>query len=112
VSTTQWTKEDDMPIFSVPLTDITVRKWFPPILPLEEILIEGGTGVLTVYDELPGPSHFYLEVTDGKRPNRLALGEVVVASGKDSAGITIAPSGRMETVDKGKPAVFRGPYPP
>ena len=29
-----------MPIFSIPLTNIPVRKWFPPILPLEEILIE------------------------------------------------------------------------
>jgi len=98
-----------MALFRVPLTDITVKKWFPPILPLVELLIEGGTGVLTVFED--GKSfHYYLELTGGTRPNLLSLGEVVVASGKDSAGTTVVPSGRMETVNAGTTAVFRGPY--
>jgi len=98
-----------MALFRVPLTDIFVKKWFPPILPLEELLIEGGQGVLTVFED--GHSiHYYLEVAGGSRPNPLSLGEVVVASGKDGLGTTIVPSGRLETVNAGTPAVFRGPY--
>jgi hypothetical protein len=83
---------------------------------LEEILIEKGTGVLTLFEDtgirvLGGPYvHYYLEVASGSRLNVLSLGEVVLASGKDSAGATIVPSGRMETVNAGTPAVFRGPY--
>jgi hypothetical protein len=102
-------KETPMALFRVPLTDVLVKRWFAAILPLEEILIQGGTGVLTVFED--GHSiHYYLEVTGGSRPNTLSLGEVVVASGKDSAGTTVVPSGRLETVNAGTPAIFRGPY--
>lgn len=98
-----------MAVFRVPLTNIFVKRWFPPVLPIEEFLIEDGTGVLTVFED-GHRIHYYLEVESASRPNLLYLGEVVFGGGKDSAGRTVVPSGRMETVNVGTPVVFRGPY--
>lgn len=61
-----------------------------------------GTGV-------PGVRHI-LEVDTGTRVNAPRIGEVVVASGKDSDGRMVVVPGPLETVSIGPPAIFRGPH--
>ncbi len=102
-------------LIRIALTDINVNAYFPPILPLEERIIEGGTGSLITFIDLPigGASssvHYTLEVDKGTQVNTPRVGEVVVASGKDSDGRLVVPSGKLETVSVGPPAIFRGPY--
>ncbi|MBV9578851.1 MAG: hypothetical protein JO057_09700 [Chloroflexi bacterium] len=90
--------------------DITVKVSFPPILPLEELVITGGSGVLTVIDNLlTNNVQYVLEVKSGTRVNQPRIGEVVVASGKDSDGRTVAIPRPLATVSVGPPAIFRGP---
>jgi len=91
------------------ITDIAVKVSFPAILPIEEVIIEGGTGTFSIF-EWDGKVHYVLEVETGTRVNKLRIGEIVVASGKDSAGRVVVPSGPLETVSVGTSAVFRGPY--
>jgi len=91
----------------VKLTEITVKAYFPPNVPLEEQIITNGVGFLTMSD-FNGEIHYYLEVDGGTRVNQLRLGEVVTATGKDLDHrlVVTAP---METINPGTPAVFRGP---
>ena len=96
------------------LTDINVNVYFPPILPLEEPVIREGTGVLLTSIDLPiggSPSVRYtLQVDDGTQVNKPRIGEVVVASGRDSDGRLIALPGKLKTVSVGPPVIFQGPY--
>jgi hypothetical protein len=78
-------------------------------LPLEELLITGGTGVLTLVF-FTGKVRYSLEAGDGRRVNQLRVGEVVTASGKDSDGRLVAIPQPLETVSLGPPTLFRGPY--
>jgi hypothetical protein len=96
-----------MPTVTVKLTDITVKAYFPPNLPLEELIVTNGAGFLTMSD-FNGKVHYYLEVDGGTRLNPLRLGEIVTASGKDPDHRLVAPTAPMETVNAGTPAVFRG----
>jgi hypothetical protein len=98
----------------VALTDINVQVYFPPILPILERIINGGTGFLTLAIDLPvgGVSSvtYTLEVNNGTQINAPRVGEVVVASGKDSEGRQVVPPVKLETVSVGPPAVFRGSH--
>ena len=99
-------------IIRTALTDINVNVYFPPILPLEEPVIRQGTGVLLTFIDPPvgGPAtgRFILEVDSGTQVNKPRVGEVVVASGKDSDGRLVAIPGKLETLSVGPPTVFRG----
>jgi hypothetical protein len=97
-----------MSTFSIKLTDIAVKAYFPPNTPLEEQIIANGTGTLTVSD-FSGGVHYYLQVDGGTRVNLLRMGEVVTASGKDPENRLVAPAEPLETVSVGTPALFRGP---
>jgi hypothetical protein len=96
------------------LTDINVNVYFPPILPLEEPVIREGTGSLLTFIDLPigGPPsiRYTLQVDKGTQVNKPRVGEVVVASGKDSDGRLVALPGKLETVSLGPPVIFQGPY--
>ncbi len=98
----------------IALTDINVKVSFPPILPLEELIIQGGTGFLIIAIDLPlgGVSSitYTLEVNNGKQINAPRVGERVVATGKDSDGRQVVPPVRLDTVSVGPPAVFRGSH--
>jgi hypothetical protein len=101
-------REAKLSTFTLKLTNIAVTAYFPPTLPLEEQIITNGTGVLTVCD-FGGQVRYYLQVEGGTRVNKLRLGEVVTVSGKDADNRVVAPSGPLETVQDGTPALFRGP---
>jgi hypothetical protein len=102
----------------VALTDINVHEYlsiptqFGPG-PVEEPIIEGGTGSLTTVMVLINGAtsvHYVLEVDTGARVNPLFIGEVVVATGKNSDGKTVDLPAPLETASVGPPAIFRGPY--
>ncbi len=94
--------------FTVKLTDLTVKAWFPPTQPLEEPLIENATGTYTA--SIFGTSvGYYLQVDHGTRVNPLRLGQPVVAVGKDPEGKWVT-SEVLETTDTGEVAMFKGPY--
>jgi hypothetical protein len=97
-----------MATFSYKLTHLQVDAHFPPTEPIEEQLIEGGTGVYTV--SIFGRSiGYYLQVDSGARVNPLRLGQPVRARGRDPEGKPIITE-VLETTGTGTPALFKGPY--
>ncbi|WP_233860267.1 hypothetical protein [Paraburkholderia sp. HD33-4] len=100
-----------MGVFIVELKDIVVKRWFPSILPIEELLLENGEGYLTIFEEGVIGADFKLAYTllvdKASERNPMFIGEVVVAWGKDHRGRTVAPSARLEAYSSGVPAVFR-----
>lgn len=104
-------------IIRTALTDINVNvyfPYFPPRLPLDEPVIREGTGFLLTFIDLPigAPAivRHTLEVDGGTQVNKPRVGEVVVASGRDSDGRLLAIPGKLDTVSVGPPTIFRGPY--
>jgi hypothetical protein len=97
-----------MATFCVTLTDIVVRSYFSPTLPLEEVIISTSSGVLTI-NHFDNRIHYYLQLNSATNVKKLRLGEMVTASGNDPDGRLVALPVPLETVSTGTPAVFRGP---
>jgi hypothetical protein len=105
------TEEETMP-YLLQMTDVTVRAYFPPIIPIEELIIQNGTGQATTFD-FTGTASYEVRVNWTATPiNKLRLGEVVVVTGKDNDQRTVLIPVPLKTVridDNKKTAWFSGP---
>lgn len=92
--------------FTTKLTDVNIKKLFPPTEPIELEYISGATGSYTVSIFGTSIGYYLDDVTGGQRANVLRLGDIVEASGttEDGQPLHIA---KLVCTNAGNPAAFK-----